>query len=150
MLNIKNFMTEDHRQCDDLLATAEQAVATASWDRAITTFTQFQNAVLQHFATEESLLFPAFEEKTGMHSGPTQVMRGEHVQMRELMDAARQALLAQDADDYTGNTETLLIMMQQHNVKEEHVLYPMCDQHLGDQVATLLPQLQASIQRKTE
>ena len=22
MLNIKNFMTEDHRQCDDLLATA--------------------------------------------------------------------------------------------------------------------------------
>jgi hemerythrin-like domain-containing protein len=78
--------------------------------------------------------------------GPTQVMRGEHVQMRELMDAARDALLAKDADDYSGNAETLLIMMQQHNMKEENVLYPMCDQHLVDQVDVLLPQIQQTIQ----
>ena len=150
MLNIKNFMTGDHRQCDELLATAEQALATQAWDRATSAFTQFQNAVLQHFATEEGLLFPAFEAKTGMHSGPTQMMRNEHVQMRELMEAARQALLAQDAEEYEGNAETLFIMMQQHNVKEENVLYPMCDQQLSDQVEVLLPQLQAKIQAKTD
>ena len=150
MLNIKNFMTGDHRQCDELLATAEQALATQAWDRATSAFTQFQSAVLQHFATEEGLLFPAFEAKTGMHSGPTQMMRNEHVQMRELMEAARQALLAQDAEEYEGNAETLFIMMQQHNVKEENVLYPMCDQQLADQVGVLLPQLQATIQAKTD
>jgi hypothetical protein len=42
-----------------------------------------------------------------------------------------------------GNAETLLIMMQQHNVKEENVLYPMCDQHLADQLENLLPELRA-------
>ena len=150
MLNIKSFMTEDHRRCDEILATAEQAVVNQAWDHALAAFTRFQQAVLQHFATEEAMLFPAFEEKTGMHNGPTEVMRGEHAQMRELMEAARQALLAQDADDYSGNTETLLIMMQQHNIKEENILYPLCDQHLRDQMDTLLPGLQAKIQTQTD
>ena len=74
--------------------------------------------------------------------GPTQVMRVEHEQMRELLSAAQSALSAQDADDYAGNAETLLIMMQQHNMKEENVLYPLCDDHLVDQVDVLLTQLQ--------
>jgi hemerythrin-like domain-containing protein len=150
MLNIRNFMAADHRQCDAVFATAEQAVAAQDWDRATAAFVQFQNAVLQHFAAEEGVLFPAFEAQTGLRSGPTQVMRGEHVQMRELMAAAHAALLAKDADDYGGNTETLLFMLQQHNMKEENVLYPMCDQQLVAQVDVLLPQLQVKIQGKAE
>jgi hemerythrin-like domain-containing protein len=150
MLNIRNFMAADHRQCDAVFATAEQAVAAQDWGRATAAFVQFQSAVLQHFAAEENLLFPAFEAQTGMRGGPTQVMRGEHVQMRELMEAARAALLARDADDYGGHTETLLFMMQQHNMKEENVLYPMCDQQLVAQVDVLLPQLQVKIQGKAE
>ena len=82
-----------------------------------------------------------------MYMGPTQVMRGEHVQMRELLDAGRDALVAKDADDYSGNAETLLIMMQQHNMKEENILYPMCDQHLIDQVDEMLPRLQLELQK---
>jgi DUF438 domain-containing protein len=134
-------MSTDHRRCDDIFVDVEQAVSAGDWDRATTVYAQFQNAVLQHFSAEESLLFPAFEEKSGMYMGPTQVMRGEHVQMRELLDAARDALVAKDADDYSGNAETLLIMMQQHNMKEENILYPMCDQHLIDQVDEMLPRL---------
>lgn len=80
-----------------------------------------------------------------MYRGPTQVMRGEHVQMRQLLAAAETALAKRDADDYMGNAETLLIMMQQHNVKEENVLYPMCDQHLADQLENLLPELRAQV-----
>jgi iron-sulfur cluster repair protein YtfE (RIC family) len=38
-------------------------------------------------------------------------------------------------------------MMQQHNMKEENMLYPMCDQHLMDQIDALLPQLQHEIQK---
>jgi hemerythrin-like domain-containing protein len=150
MHNIRDFMAGDHRRCDEIFADVEQAVAAGAWSQASTAFEQFQTAVLQHFAAEEALLFPAFEEKTGMYMGPTQVMRGEHVQMRELLDAARDAVAAKDADEYSGNAETLLIMMQQHNMKEENVLYPMCDQHLIDQVDALLPQLQERIQVKTD
>jgi DUF438 domain-containing protein len=146
MQNIREFMAGDHRHCDGFFTDTEQAIATQAWDNALASFEQFQKAILQHFATEEELLFPAFEEKTGMHMGPTQVMRGEHIQMRELTQAAHNALVAKDADDFSGYGETLLIMMQQHNTKEENVLYPMCDQQLSGQLSVLLPQLKARIQ----
>ncbi len=150
MSTIRDFMTDDHRRCDDVFAEVEQAVADGNWTTAATAFSRFQDDVLHHFGAEESLLFPAFEQKTGMHMGPTQVMRSEHVQMRELMQAAGEALAAKDADTYSGNAETLLIMMQQHNMKEENILYPMCDQHLADEAGELLPQLQAELSGSAE
>lgn len=142
MHEITNFMTRDHRSCDDCLVAAEQAVSDGAWDVARTGFARFREAMLAHFSAEESLLFPLFEQQTGMYRGPTQVMRGEHAQMRQLLVAAESALAESDAEDYAGYAETLLIMMQQHNVKEENVLYPMCDQHLADQLGELLPQLE--------
>ena len=145
MTPLKDYMTHDHRRCDDIFAEVEQAVAAQAWDRANAAFANFARAMTQHFAAEEELLFPAFERKSGMTMGPTQVMRGEHEQMRELLAAAQEALTVNDADDYTGNADTLLIMMQQHNMKEENVLYPMCDDHLVDQVNALLPQLQQKL-----
>ena len=138
MNSIKTFLLDDHRHCDDLFAAVEQAVAAADWARAASAFASLHSAMEQHFVAEEAILFPAFEQKTGMSRGPTEVMRVEHDQMRELLNAALQALQAADADDYAGNAETLLIMMQQHNMKEEHVLYPMCDEHLADQMDALL------------
>ena len=145
MHTIQQFMAGDHRRCDDLFVEVEQAVHASAWARAGAAFADFRHAVLQHFEAEETLLFPAFEERTGMTQGPTAVMRGEHAQMRELLDAARDALAAQDADAYSGEAETLLIMMQQHNMKEENMLYPMCDQRLADQTDTLLADMLAKI-----
>lgn len=145
MHTILQFMAGDHRRCDDIFIQVEQALAANQWEQARTVFAQFQHATLQHFAAEESQLFPAFEERTGMTQGPTAVMRSEHEQMRELMDAARNALADQDGDAYAGEAETLLIMMQQHNMKEEHMLYPMCDQRLADQTEALLTTMQATI-----
>lgn len=147
MQPLQHLMADDHRRCDLMFVEVERAIQSQAWDQANTIFAQFQQALLQHFDAEENLLFPAFEKKTGMTSGPTQVMRGEHVQMRELMIDAQAALTEKDADDYLGNAETLLIMLQQHNTKEENVLYPMCDQVLVEQVGTLLPQLQSSLQK---
>lgn len=137
-------MAEKHRQCDDCFVAVEQAVASAAWADASAAFENFRDAMLQHFAIEETILFPAFEAHTGMHMGPTQVMRGEHLQLRELISSAEAALLARDADEYSGTAETLLIMVQQHNMKEENVLYPMCDRHLAESLGVLLPQLKSA------
>ena len=145
MTTIRDLLASDHRQCDDYFVTTEQAVADGAWDKADAVFAGFRTAMLRHFAVEESVLFPAFEERTGMRMGPTQVMRTEHAQMRELLEAAESALAARSADDYSGYAETLLIMMQQHNMKEENVLYPMCDQHLAYELETLMPQLTRAI-----
>jgi iron-sulfur cluster repair protein YtfE (RIC family) len=145
MESIRELMAADHRQCDERFAAVERFVAGAGWDDADAAFERFRGAMLRHFDAEEAILFPAFEARTGMSMGPTQVMRGEHAQMRELLAAAKVALDERDADDYSGYAETLLIMMQQHNMKEENILYPMSDQHLAHQLEALLAQLQGRI-----
>ncbi len=150
MPNIRDLMAHDHLHCDGVLARTGDQVTARDWNGAAAAFAQFQALVLQHFAAEESLLFPAFEEASGMRMGPTQVMRSEHAQMRQLMDACGAALQATDDDDYAGYADTLSIMMQQHNVKEENVLYPLCDQHLGGQADLLVPQLQHLLPGRTE
>ena len=145
MTTIRSFMTDDHRRCDDLFAEAEQAIGKGNLEAARAAFGHFRTSVLAHFDSEEKTLFPSFEARTGMSMGPTQVMRMEHVQMRALLDDALEALNAGNSEEYHGVAETLLIMMQQHNMKEENVLYPMCDQHLSGELAPLLERLETEL-----
>jgi hemerythrin-like domain-containing protein len=145
MTSIRSFMTEDHRHCDDLFAEAEQAIGQNNLEAARAAFDHFHSALLAHFATEEKTLFPAFEAKTGMSMGPTEVMRMEHAQMRSMLDDAVDALKSGNVDDYLGQAETLLIMMQQHNMKEENMLYPMCDQHLLAESPALIQRLETEL-----
>lgn len=140
-MTIRNLMTDDHRHCDDLFAEAEKALGNKDLAKAKHAFDAFHAAMLAHFSAEENTLFPTFEAKTGMRMGPTQVMRLEHQQMRSLLEAAAEALRAGEVDDYLGQAETLLIMMQQHNMKEENILYPMCDQHLLAELPAVLERL---------
>lgn len=126
-------LQEHHTHCDDLFAAAEAAAHQRQWPAARDAWGQFSAQLLRHFACEESTLFPAFENRSGMTMGPTEVMRGEHADMRELLARLDQLLLDEDLDGFAGTAETLLILMQQHNVKEENILYPMCDSVLADE-----------------
>ncbi len=143
MNSIKEYMGNDHRACDELFAAAEDAAAKNDWDRARDQFGRFHAATLHHFKMEEEALFPAFENRTGMRMGPTEVMRGEHVQMRDLMQQMADAARAGNGDAYLGYSETLNMLMQQHNMKEENVLYPMADQALAAERDALLLAMQA-------
>ncbi len=148
MDTIRGLLGDHHRQCDELFAIIEQAIEAEDWGRAAECFSRFEKSMQQHFDVEESILFPAFEARTGMAMGPTAVMRSEHAQIRELLEAAAEAISAHDADEYSGYAETLHIMTQQHNMKEENVLYPMCDQHLGAQSAALVGRMKEGITEK--
>ena len=131
MSTIAELMTHDHRACDHDFARAETLAAKADWSGAAEALDAFARALNAHFDAEEQHLFPAFEAATGMTHGPTHVMRAEHRDMRDALERLQAALRAQDGDDFAGEAETLLIMMQQHNMKEENILYPMCDMRLG-------------------
>lgn len=126
-----NELTAEHRHCDSLFAEVEAAVNRNDFALAKATFAEFQNEMLSHFDLEEQKLFPAFEARTGMTSGPTQVMRMEHAQIRGLLREMEEAIFRGEQDNFFSLSETLLIMTQQHNMKEENVLYPMCEMHLG-------------------
>jgi len=134
-------MAGHHARCDDLFAVAENQAAQGHWEEATRALGAFGEEFDRHLRAEENVLFPAFESATGTRDGPTAVMRMEHERMRALLaqiDLALQAHDRQRIDDYAS---TLLILMQQHNVKEEGVLYPMCDQALGARAGETLTRL---------
>jgi len=129
-MNISQFMTNEHRACDTSFAEAEQAAANGNWEAAEKAFLQFSNETLTHFKREEEELFPTFESHTGSTEGPTQVMRYEHDQVRGLIGKLAEALEAQDKDAYLSLCESMMILLQQHNMKEEQMLYAMCERLL--------------------
>lgn len=141
MGSISRFLTDDHRRCDELYARAEAAVADARWDAAADEFARFREALLRHFRIEEEMLFPAFEAASHHVFGPTAVMRLEHAQMRDLLGNMARALEDRDRQACLGIAETLLVLMQQHNLKEERVLYPMIDSALGAEADALLERI---------
>ena len=136
--SILAFMTADHRRCDDLYAEGEGAAVEGNFDSAKELLGSFASALEKHLNMEESVFFPAFTEATGMTAGPVQVMLMEHQQMRDVLTTMREAIDASDKDQILGAGETLVILMQQHNVKEEGILYPMIDQHLSGDATALI------------
>ena len=136
-------MGDDHRRCDLIFASAEESVSKGDWSSAESNNRRFLEAMEHHFRMEEEMLFPRFEEVSGHAMGPTEMMRHEHRQMRQLFEQMNQAVSAQSADDYLGASETLLILMQQHNAKEEQMLYPMSDQVLAGEQDELINKLEA-------
>src|SRR5512135_1752513 len=139
-------LPDHHRHCDDLFVAAEAAVQRGDWAAAAPACAHFRAQMEAHFAAEEEMLFPAFERVAG-GAGPTRVMRFEHEQMRPLMAQLEDACARRDADAYAGAAETLLILMQQHNMKEENILYPMCDQALGPDAERLAAQMSATLEK---
>ena len=138
MTTISDYLTHDHEHCDTLFSEAENAVSDGEWGQATLQFEAFKTATLLHFQREESVLFPDFESRTGMHGGPTFVMRSEHEHLRENLNAMEGALARKDAQAYLGLSESLLMLMRQHNMKEEQILYPMADQALAAETDQLV------------
>lgn len=142
MKTILEFMSATHKTCDDAFALAEEAVLNNQWNEAASAFNLFWHAMDQHFGVEEEILFPALKASGGP-AGPVQVMLMEHAQMKDLIEQMSVAIDAKDAKIYAGVAETLLIVMQQHNHKEEQILYPLSDQFLAVQRNELLLRMQS-------
>jgi iron-sulfur cluster repair protein YtfE (RIC family) len=141
---ITEFMGQQHRHCDELFAEAENAAADGDWSEATPAWMGFCKALENHLQREEQCLFPAFEAQTGNTQGPTAVMRQEHAQMRALVAQMTEAAARQDQEAFLGGTDTLQILISQHNMKEEQILYPMTDQVLSDSAA-MVETMQAQI-----
>ncbi|HET8585123.1 MAG TPA: hemerythrin domain-containing protein [Casimicrobiaceae bacterium] len=142
MTTISEYMLHGHSACDDLFANAENAAG--DWKKAAVEFARFRNALDEHIAMEEEVLFPAFEAETGMaDGGPSATMRAEHVQMRALLDDMADAATLRDERRYLGVADTLLVLMQQHNMKEESMMYPMIESAVPDRADALLAKCRA-------
>lgn len=132
-MQIKEYMTAEHRQCDEQFSAFEEALNAGDFAAAAEKFAVFKNEMERHFLEEERVMFVEFEERTGMCGGPTRVMTSEHNMMREAMKEIETALVAKNKTRLLGLAESLMLITQQHNMKEEQMLYNMVQMHLSDQ-----------------
>jgi len=124
---ISAFYEQDHDRLDELFNTF-QKMKRSDFTKAKEAFKEFKFGLQRHIVWEEDLLFPLWEEKTGMsESGPTFVMRAEHRQIGQQLEAVHRKVADQNPDS-DQEEQVLLELLGSHNMKEERVLYPAIDQ----------------------
>ena len=132
------FFEQDHRDCDARWADVEELLDTQDVEAARSAWEKFDKGMRRHIAMEEEVMFPAFEAAAQVGgSGPTSVMRMEHKQMIGLLDQIEGAMQSGDAEQALDLGDTLLMLVQQHNIKEEGMLYPMAENVLAENWANL-------------
>ena len=138
---ISDSFTQDHHRCDRLLAQTERGLAGGDWPSAAGSAAGLVAAMERHFALEEGVLFPELAQVFRVAEQPIEVMVAEHAQMRALFEDLHRAVETRDKAAALGVLETLHFLVQQHNYKEEGVLYPMADGALpvrGTEIAAQL------------
>lgn len=136
---INDYMMNDHREVDAIFERARSAAASADWTTVERDGEMFLRRIEQHIVMEETVLFPAFDEASGMSgAGPSQMMCSEHALMRPMFAQMRAAAQSHDMAQYLQAANSVHEILQQHNMKEEQMMYPMADQALGQQGAQSL------------
>ncbi|MBI2059987.1 MAG: DUF2249 domain-containing protein [Nitrospirae bacterium] len=134
--SITDLLQRDHRRLDVLWAAFRDHVEKSQLNEGRARFSEFALGLRRHIRIEEEILFPIFEERTGMHAaGPTAVMRQEHRGIQSCMAEIESALSSNDApiaaSKIAGPADELVEILTGHNRKEEQILYPMSDQSLS-------------------
>ena len=129
-MNVTIYYEADHDRLDELFKSFQQLKRKES-TKAKELFTGFRSGLLRHIAWEEEILFPHFEQKTGMsHSGPTEVMRMEHRIIKNHLEAILEKINANNPES-DEDERLLLQILVSHNQKEERILYPAIDRSLS-------------------
>jgi len=124
---ITDVFEEDHDRLDALFQSF-QTLKRHDFAKAKEAFKEFQFGLQRHIVWEEELLFPLWEEKSGMaDAGPTVVMRAEHRRIAEQLEAIHRKVAEQNPES-DQEEAALLQLLGAHNLKEERVLYPSIDQ----------------------
>ena len=137
----QEYFATDHRECDAVWAELESAASNPPRQAAL--WKSFEARMLRHFSMEEEVLFPAIESATGMRGGPVAVMLHEHEQMRGMLTEMARRASTGDFEGVLDQGDTLLMMIQQHNSKEEGILYPIAERALSASWPALAERLRA-------
>jgi len=122
--SILQIMESHHRHCDSTYVHAENVLSEGKNDLGKELMRSFIWNIELHFAREETILFPEFEKKTGMTGGPTQVMRMDHEQIRGVLKEVSDCLNEGNLQRIFDLSEAMLILIAQHNSKEEIFFTP--------------------------
>lgn len=132
---ITAYFEADHDRLDSLFRHF-QLHKRSDMEKAKSYFRVFLQGLKRHIVWEEEVLFPFFEGKSGMPqgTGPTAVMRSEHRQIEQTLEAIHEKVHRKDPGS-DPEEKVLLEVLGAHNMKEENILYPAIDQAASPQDA---------------
>ncbi len=130
--SVNEALSWDHDRLDDLEARAFKARESGDFVEAKALYSVFAFGLRRHIRFEEEILFPEFETRLGLSPamGPSAVMRDEH---REILECL--ARIEEGIGDRAAQMESvrhaLHAVLGNHNLKEEHIVYPGTDQAMS-------------------
>ena len=123
---ISTMFDEDDDRLDELFKSFHMLKRT-DLAKAHKAFVDFKAGLRRHMVWEEDVLFPLWEKKTGMNKGgPTFVMRQEHREIMECLEAIDRKVQAQNPES-DQEEQAFMDMLERHNMSEEEVLYAAID-----------------------
>lgn len=123
---ITQYFSADHDRLDVIYAGFKKAYGQKDFVQARSYFDLFKHGLLRHIGWEEKVLFPIFERQSGMTGfGPTEVMRQEHIIVCKHLETID--LNLDNKDKCLESCAGLEQLLEDHNHKEESMLYPACD-----------------------
>ena len=141
-----DYLLYDHKRCDALFAQVESSVATKEWTRAEECFETFGASLARHIQMEECVLFPAFEKMVRGSGMPIAMLRLEHQRIHAVVDRIRDSLYRCDPVDFMLHCETFALLMQQHSVKEEDMLYPLLERMLAGRSGEIVTKMREKVE----
>ena len=131
MNNVLEFMGKDHDRLDGIFKDFRSEIK-KDISKAKQLFHDFKTGLQKHVVWEEEILFPIFENKTGMFDeGPTVVMRMEHCQIKDFLEKIHERIIKGNCD-VESLQNSLIEVLTEHNNKEESILYPWIDKETSE------------------
>jgi regulator of cell morphogenesis and NO signaling len=127
MESITEYFETDHNRLDELFENF-QKWKSKDYSKAKEYFVSFKFGLQRHIIWEEEILFPLFENATGLfNEGPTRIMRLEHRMIGDKLEIIHKKVQAKDPNS-DRDEKDLLMLLSSHNEKEEKILYPAIEQ----------------------
>ena len=127
MGTISGFMADDHDVIDQLWN--DFTAATSDPTIALDLFIKFRNHILKHMELEETVLFPMFDNYTGLDKGigPTTILQRDHAAIKKLIHEVQEACILDKRDEIKKLGSHLDHALKKHTEREKKTQYPVFD-----------------------
>ncbi|MEK8089708.1 hemerythrin domain-containing protein [Thermithiobacillus plumbiphilus] len=143
METLSQIFTEHHHLLDRLFDAARASIKGGDWMLAEPEFQHFRREIEKHMAVEESYLFPAMTAGADAQDiALVEILRKGHQDLRSFFEEILEAILSHDAEEALALMDTVSIILEQHDKREEDELYPAVDRLFTGQRGPVLQAVQ--------
>jgi iron-sulfur cluster repair protein YtfE (RIC family) len=129
---ITECLKADHDRLDRLLEETVAVLERGDLRGLRLRFPEFARHLRDHMRFEEDFMFPVVERTLCHAEGPICVMRRDHREIEDRLAAMAAALYLGDTTAFRDEHLALVMSLENHNGREERVLYPAIDHILDD------------------